>query len=204
MSIDGGRKICGSRVAAILAVACLTVSSSVALAQEPNRMQMAPSAPAHGAPPRSVQPPSAVQPPPSAPPNDGDTVFHKLGRWLDQSIADINANFKDARGKLDKFNQDADAFAKSTASGAKETIDAVARIPNARAVGGHERCANAPNGAPDCVAAANTICKAKGFSSGKSLDMTTAEKCPTRVLLGRQGSPAECTTETFVSRALCQ
>lgn len=144
-------------------------------------------------------------PPAVAPPNDSDTIFHKLGRWFDQSIADIGTHFKDARGKLDKFNQDAGAFAKSTASGAKDTIDAVARIPNARAVNGHERCTNAPNGAPDCVAAANAICKAKGFSAGKSLDMTTAENCPSRVLLsGRQGTPGECATETFVSRALCQ
>jgi hypothetical protein len=70
---------------------------------------------------------------------------------------------------------------------------------------GHAKCNNAPNGAPDCLAAANALCKAKGFDSGKSLDMTTAEVCPAKVLMsGRSGAPGECKDETFVSRALCQ
>jgi hypothetical protein len=48
------------------------------------------------------------------------------------------------------------------------------------------------------------VCKAKGFESGKSLDMTTAEVCPPKVLLSGRNSGAECRDETFVSRALCQ
>ena len=71
-------------------------------------------------------------------------------------------------------------------------------------VTGHEKCAIAPNGAPDCVVAANTMCKAKGFASGKSVDMTTAEVCPAKVYLAGRNSGPDCRTETFVSRALCQ
>ena len=78
------------------------------------------------------------------------------------------------------------------------------RIPGTRVVSGHQKCVLAPNGAPDCNAAADAMCKTKGLASGKSLDMTTAEVCPPEVYLaGRRTGPG-CTTDTFVSRALCQ
>jgi hypothetical protein len=48
------------------------------------------------------------------------------------------------------------------------------------------------------------MCKAKGFASGKSADMTTAEVCPPQVYLSGRNSGPGCHTETFVSRALCQ
>ena len=69
---------------------------------------------------------------------------------------------------------------------------------------GHAKCVNAPNGAPDCWAAANALCKDKGFESGKSLDMTTAEVCPAKAMISGRPAPGECHDETFVSRALCQ
>jgi hypothetical protein len=54
------------------------------------------------------------------------------------------------------------------------------------------------------VVAANAICKTKGFASGKSVDMTTAEICPAQVYISGRNSGEGCHTETFVSRALCQ
>ena len=69
---------------------------------------------------------------------------------------------------------------------------------------GRERCAIAPNGAPDCVAAAEALCRKHGFASGKSMDFTSAEECPARVLLSGRQSEADCTTVTFISRAMCQ
>jgi len=111
----------------------------------------------------------------------------------------MSASFKDARKRVEGFSNAAGDAAKTTVEG-----DAVVRIPTARAISGHEKCQLAPNGAPDCVAAANTICKAKGFGSGKSLDMTTAEVCPAKVYMSGRTSGPECTTDTFVSRALCQ
>jgi hypothetical protein len=71
-------------------------------------------------------------------------------------------------------------------------------------VSGHEKCPLAANGAPDCVSAANIMCKAKGFESGKSVDMTTADVCPAKVYMSGRSTGPECTTETFVSRAFCQ
>jgi hypothetical protein len=62
----------------------------------------------------------------------------------------------------------------------------------------------APNGAPDCIAAAITLCKGKGFAGGTSADMTTADVCPAQVYLSGRSGGEGCHTETFVSRAVCQ
>lgn len=131
-------------------------------------------------------------------------LFESVGRWFEEQGQKISSTFKDAGKKVENFGHEAGVAAKSTVEGAKDAAGAVARIPTARVVNGHEKCQNAPNGAPDCVAAATTMCKAKGFESGKSADMTTAEVCPAQVYLSGRNSGPGCRTETFVSRALCQ
>ena len=142
--------------------------------------------------------------PPSDNPKEDTGFFAAVGRWFSQQSANVNSTFKDARQKVEGFGQEAGAAAKSTVEGAKDAAGAVARIPNVRTVSGHEKCQFAPNGAPDCVAAANAICKTKGFDSGRSLDMTTAEICPPKVWMAGRSTGPECRTETFVSRAVCQ
>ena len=142
--------------------------------------------------------------PSSEQPKEDSGFLAAVGRWFSQQSANVNATFKGARQKVEGFSQDAGAAAKSTVDGAKDAAGAVARIPNVRTVSGHEKCQIAPNGAPDCVAAANAICKTKGFDSGRSLDMTTAEICPPKVWMARQSTGPECRIETFVSRAVCQ
>lgn len=139
----------------------------------------------------------------------------KVGRWFDEQFSTFNSNVKDAqakfdsnvkdaKSKIDNFGHEASIAAKSGADAAKDAADQLARIPNSRVIKAHERCTLAPNGAPDCNAAVLSVCKAKGFNNGKSLDMTTAEKCPAKVWIsGRTPEPGECTTETFVSRVLC-
>jgi hypothetical protein len=108
---------------------------------------------------------------------------------------------RDASTGVANLGHEAGVAAKTTVDTAKDAAGAVVKIPSVRIVTGHEKCQNAPNGAPDCLAAAIAVCKAKGFETGKSLDMTTAEVCPASVLLAGRG---ECKDETFVSRALCQ
>ena len=130
--------------------------------------------------------------------------FGNIGRWFNDQVDYVNSTFQDAGKKVANFGREAGVAARTTVDTAKDAADVVARIPNARVVTGHEKCKNAPNGAPDCLAAANAVCKAKGFESGKSLDMTTAEVCPPKVLLSGRSSGSECRDETFVSRALCQ
>lgn len=137
-------------------------------------------------------------------PHENESFLGSVGRWFDEQSATINSTLKDARKKIENFGDAAEKAAKTTAEDAKSAADAVARFPNAHVVTGHEKCRVAANGAPDCVAAAETICKGQGFKSGKSLDMTTAESCPPKVYLSGRSSGPECTSETFVSRVLCQ
>jgi hypothetical protein len=131
--------------------------------------------------------------------NDGGGFLAAVSRWFKDQSASVNSSFESARKKVEGIGRDAGDAAKSTVEGAKDAAGAVARI-----VSGHEKCPPAPNGAPDCVAAASTMCKAKGFDSGKSLDMTTAEVCPPKVYMSGRSTGPECSTETFVSRAFCQ
>ena len=136
----------------------------------------------------------------SAVPDEKDPgFFTSIGRWFDQQVS----------GAKDAFNnlgREAGIAAKTTAETARDAADSLAKkIPSATAVvSGHEVCRIAPNGAPDCDTAATNICKAKGFKSGKSMDMTTAENCPARVYIAGRSAASECRTETFVSSALCQ
>ena len=130
--------------------------------------------------------------------------FGGVARWFDRQASKIGSGFKDAGWQVENFGHEAGMAARTTVQGAKNAAGAVARISAARVVTGHQKCKVAPNGAPDCVAAAYTMCKAKGFESGKSVDMTTAEVCPAQVYLSGRNSGPGCHTETFVSRALCQ
>lgn len=138
------------------------------------------------------------------PPAEQPGFFGGIMQWFDRQASGIGSNLKGAGSQVDNFGHEAGAAAKTTVDGAKDAAGAVVKIPAARVVTGHERCALAPNGAPDCVAAANAMCKTKGFDAGKSVDMTTAEICPPQVLLSGRSTGPECHDETFVSRVLCQ
>jgi hypothetical protein len=130
--------------------------------------------------------------------------FGAIGRWFDDQTSKFGPHLKGARSGVENFGHEAGVAAKTTVETAKDAAGAVTRIPTARVVTGHEKCTIAPTGAPDCVVAANVICKTKGFESGKSVDMTTAEICPAQVYIAGRSSGPDCHTETFVSRALCQ
>lgn len=132
-----------------------------------------------------------------AKPPEEPGLFEGVARWFDET-------FSGAGRQVENFGNEAGIAAKTTVNTAKDAAGAVARIPTARVTSGHAKCNNAPNGAPDCVAAANALCRDKGFESGKSLDMTTAEVCPAKALMSGRSAPGECKDETFVSRALCQ
>ena len=144
----------------------------------------------------------AASPDQKASENEG--FLASISRWFKGHTATVNSSFEDARKKVEGFGSTAGDAAKTTMQGAKDAAGAVAKISGARAISGHEKCKLAANGAPDCVAAANAICKAKGFDSGSSLDMTTAEICPPKVYASGRTSGDECKMETFVSRAFCQ
>ncbi len=141
---------------------------------------------AQQAPPPQEPPPQAAPSPPPAPANKPG-FLDAVNRWFDKSAADIKSTFE------------------KTGKAAKDATDALSKLPGARVVEGRERCEISANGSPDCRAAAETICKGKGFASGKSLETQSAQKCPARVWLsGRPPSEGECAVETFVIRSVCQ
>ena len=79
-------------------------------------------------------------------------------------------------------------------------------LPNTRVVDMHEDCERAPNGAPDCAAAAGVACRARGFKGGQPLDVRTAEKCDTTQALrsGQVPTRSICRIESWITRAVCQ
>ena len=139
-------------------------------------------------------------------------MLDSVGRWLKHSYDRLGSKVEGAPDTLGGLSDRASSAAKEAAGAArqasgaaKQAADAVARLPRARVVEVHTRCITAANGAPDCRQAAESVCKAKGFGSGSSLDIQSAQKCPARVWLsGRSPEPGECEVQSFVTRAVCQ
>ena len=168
-------------------------------------------------PPSEPDAPEVIQPKPEA-----RGFFEAIGRWFDEGTAGFRSHMAGAKTSIDEFNQRAEETRKSIGDSAAEisrnavgagvtaadvtrdAMGAVAKLPMARVVSGRERCMTAPNGAPDCLAAAEALCRKQGFTTGKSVDFTSAESCPVRTYLGGKQSENECTTVTFISRAMCQ
>jgi hypothetical protein len=154
-------------------------------------------------------PPAVIEAPPPPPLTTGlpppREVFGAIGRFIDQSIsnvgAGVGAGVKGAGETLGATTNAAGEIAKGVGSAA----GTVARLPTTNIVTGHQLCASAPNGAPDCTEASVALCKTKGFERGQSLDITSSFKCPTQMWReGRAPNSTECTDESFVSRAICQ
>ena len=162
---------------------------------------------------------AAPAPPASQPAPEKPGVFQSIGRFFDQGASNFRDHLRGAKRKMDELGDDAAAnnkaisdqaakvgqgaadVGKGAADATVNAMGAVAKLPTARMMSGRERCNIAPNGAPDCVTAAEALCRKHGFTSGKSMDFTSAEECPVRTLLGQSD---ECTTLTFISRAMCQ
>lgn len=140
-----------------------------------------------------------------------------FSRWIGRATTSVQTGFEKATGAVSglggnatKAVSDAAGTATGAAKAAKEAaqgaLDSMSRLPNTGLVRGHERCAVAPNGGPDCVAAANTLCRTNGFSSGRIVDTQSAQDCPAQVWLRGNQPPAagECHSATYVVRAVCQ
>jgi hypothetical protein len=150
-------------------------------------------------------------------------MFETIGRWVDEGTTTFQDHLRGARQSIDELSDKTNAakvgqgavdvtkgavdvtvdVTKGAVGATANAVGAVAKLPTARLMSGRERCAVAPNGAPDCVTAAEALCRKHGFSSGKSMDFTSAEECPSNVLLG-QAPRDQCATVTFISRAMCQ
>jgi hypothetical protein len=190
------------RVAAAAVVAgTLALSIPFGIAQDASPAQPNPAA----AMPNPDQPAS---PAPQTPPvRDNPGLIQEIGRLFERGAATVRGQFDATKKPIDANNQNIPTT-KTIGDAALEvgkTAAGVVVTPlTARIVSGHERCGVAPNGAPDCLTAAQQLCKRHGYNTGKSVDFTSAEQCsPTVLLTGRDNAPA-CTTVTFISRAMCQ
>jgi hypothetical protein len=179
-------------------------------------------APEGASPPIAVTPPTNSVAPPIPPPEQQPPAtpseqkpgwFDTLGHWFDESVTNVNKGWdnmnKGLKSTLGAVGGQATDTTKSAAEAAsnmaKGAADAVGRLGTSRLVSGQALCALAPNGAPDCRGAAESLCKTAGFTSGSSVDYVTSEKCPSEAYLaGRHPAPGECKTEHTVTRALCQ
>jgi hypothetical protein len=129
-----------------------------------------------------------------APPMARPGIFDVIERW-----------FEDSRSKIKDTQQVIEGAAKDAADKAGQASGAMLGLPGTKVARGRVRCAVAGNGAPNCAEAANALCRSKGYGPGKSVDINTADKCPTWVWLsGRPAPEGTCTTETFVLQATCQ
>ncbi len=161
-------------------------NGAAAVPATPTQPAPAPQAPASQ--PRGTFP---AQPPPAA----GQAGFiYEFGRWWDSTHTGAN----DAAAAT----QDA---LKHAAEATKEAATALIRIPTGRFIEVHQRCALAPNGAPDCRSAAENVCRAKGFQDGNPVNVQSSQNCPPAVWMsGREPHAGECPQETVVLMVACR
>ena len=147
------------------------------------------------------QPPAAPQgePPQASPqPSDSPGLIHELGKLFDKSLSAL-PSLKSTGETLDGLN----TRAKDAVKGAGDALSRVAK-PGSM-VSGRVFCPGGANGTPDCKAAADWLCKTKGYKEGNSLNTDSAEKCSVKVMIpGRQRQAGDCHTDNYVTSALCQ
>jgi hypothetical protein len=135
-------------------------------------------------------------------PSEPQGFFDAFGNWVQQGVANAGAGFGAMVGAV---GGQAGEAAKGAADAARNAATSMTKLPVAGITGGRERCMLAPNGAPDCRGAAAVLCRAKGYVGGTSVDFETIEKCPPSYRrAGRNAPEGVCTTEHFVTKALCQ
>ena len=172
--------------AVIASLACCLLAAAAQAQQQPQQPGGAVAPP----------PPAQAEPAPSeAPPSYRPGFLDALGRFIGNSKEAIDSQMRSTQETLGTFG-----------SQAKDAAGSVVAIPGTRVITGRQLCPMAPNGAPDCQQGVDALCRAKGFQgSGRTLDVTSAQRCPARVYLeARAPKEGECRMETFVTRAVCQ
>jgi hypothetical protein len=209
---DDVRRRCGMRSIGICVVAVVLLTAGIAAAQapaesaKPAEEAAAPAAPA--APPPSSLPSAAENPAPEKP-----GVVGAFGTWMQQGVTSMSSGFDamakgaaDAASTMAKGAADVAAGAANVAKDAADVaVDGVTKLPMSGFASGREQCAVASNGAPDCRAAAENLCRIRGFATGTSVDYQTSEKCPPAYRLSSRERPEGiCPMEHFVTRAMCR
>jgi hypothetical protein len=186
-----------------LARAWLLVASLAPAA--PALAQTAQAPPANGAAPVQLAPAQTTTPasapavqgklfPAQPPPADKPGFIYEFGHWWDSAHGGANGAAEATQDAL-----------KHAAEATKDAAATIMKIPGGRFIEVHQRCAPAPNGAPDCRSAAAFACRAKGFHDGNPINVQSSQNCPPAVWMsGREPSPGECPQETDVLMVACQ
>ncbi len=182
-------------LAAAVLAGCLTVAAAQAQQLQHVPQQQQQQDPQSSEPVPYVDPPSTV-PPEEAPPPSGyrPGFIDALGRWLGDSKAALDSQMKSTQETLGTLG-----------SQARDAAGNVMVVPGSRVITGRQLCPPAANGAPDCQQGVVALCRTKGMEAGRSLDVTSSQRCPAKVWMsGRPPKDGECRLETFVTRAVCQ
>ena len=160
-------------------------------------------APQPASPPAEQFAPQQPGPQPAAPlpgnaavapaPAENPGLFNEMGKALEKSLS-VLPTLKSPGETLDDLKD-----------AARNAGEGLSRLTGGSMAEGRIKCPVSANGAPDCKAAADKLCQAKGFKGGKSLSTDSTEACSAKVLIpGRTRKPDDCRTDNFVIRALCQ
>jgi len=149
-------------------------------------------------PPAEAPAPATTEGPPVAPAAPEEPgPLGAVGNFIGKSFSDVTLGLKATGKAID----DATAPARDAAKDAAAAAAGVVRLPKAGFASGAEQCPAAPNGAPDCRAAADALCRGKGYETGRSLDTQTRTCLPQNAGVGAPPKLGDC---VFVTRAWCQ
>ncbi|MEA2884379.1 MAG: hypothetical protein QOH32_3635 [Bradyrhizobium sp.] len=181
MTDRNGNMIAMRRLVAVAVL--LTIPAASGWPQAATR----PTPSAQGVPAPATPPPQEQPAPPSEPARkENPGLLNEIGKMLEHPTSML-PTFRSPKETLD------------------DAADALSRLAKSPGVKGRVICPVAPNGAPDCKAAADKLCHGNGFREGKSLDVDTTRNCSAKSWLsGRKPDESECRTETWVTRAVCQ
>lgn len=176
---------------ALLALANRALAQDGAPPQQPVAPLAEPAAPPAG-------PPSPGQPAPqNGAPAFAPGLVDKLGDLVKGSVDGI-------KGSVDSLSSGLKGTQQTIQDLNQGTVDALSRLPVTGFATGRAVCTRADNGAPDCRLASDQLCQAKGFKTGRGVDIESAENFNPRIFLpGYQRKPDDCRTDNYVTRAAC-
>ena len=182
-----------------LAFALLVALANDTLAQSESAPPQQPVAPLAepATPPPAVTTPPGQPPQQNTPPAFAPGLVDKLGDLVKGSVDGI-------KGSVDSLSSGLKGTQQTIQDLNQGTVDTLSRLPMTGFASGHALCGRGDNGAPDCRVASDQLCQAKGYKTGRGVDIESAENCNPRIFLpGYQKKDGDCRTDNYVTRATC-
>lgn len=175
------------RMILIAAVSVAMVATTAAWPQQAQpQLQVAPS--------QQSAPPAG--PPPPVPEKSNPGLIEEVGKLLKDSASGLGSTLP----AIPTPSQTLEGL-NSSAKDATDSLKRIAPLSGQTMATGRMLCPPAANGAPDCKRGADQLCKEKGYTEGRSVDVESTQKCSAKAYFSGNGA---CRTENFVTRAVCQ